>query len=232
MSNVTITDNIFDSILGRSGGGAIHVLYYSPTIRNNIFTSNVGGTGGAISCGTNAVYPSYPVVTNNLFSGNLGGYGGAFDCNGGHPTLSGNVFVGNESGHGGALTVENAGSVSLSRCVFVGNYAPGVCGYGGAIYGYQGFGIVENCTFYGNRADAYGGAIAGLSYSAFTISNSIFWGDSAPVGPEFYLGPFTVTYSDVAGGWVGEGNIDADPLFAAAPDDLRLLAGVAVYRCG
>jgi hypothetical protein len=47
------------------------------------------------------------------------------------------------------------------------------------------------------------------------ITNSIFWGNSAPSWPEIfnYSGSSDVTYSDIQGGWPGEGNIDIDPLF-------------------
>ena len=41
------------------------------------------------------------------------------------------------------------------------------------------------------------------------VTNCIFWGNNAG-GIE---GPATVTYSDVQGGYSGDGNINADPLF-------------------
>ena len=43
------------------------------------------------------------------------------------------------------------------------------------------------------------------------------WGNTAPSGPQIYnydeTSSATVSYSDVQGGWPGEGNIDADPCF-------------------
>ena len=53
--------------------------------------------------------------------------------------------------------------------------------------------------------------------SDLTLINSILW-DNSP--QEIELSPsssITVTYSDIQGGWEGEGNIDSDPLFCA-PD--------------
>jgi hypothetical protein len=44
------------------------------------------------------------------------------------------------------------------------------------------------------------------------VTNCILWGDF----PNEIGGSAVVTYSDVEGGWPGEGNIDADPLFADA----------------
>ncbi len=49
-----------------------------------------------------------------------------------------------------------------------------------------------------------------------TITNSVFWRDSVKIGEEirnWYSGEATVTYSNIIGGYPGEGNIKADPLF-------------------
>jgi hypothetical protein len=60
-----------------------------------------------------------------------------------------------------------------------------------------------------------------------TVTSCIFWGDI----PNEFGGNPQVTYSDVEGGWVGEGNIDEDPMFVLPnfvhPDrgDYRLLWG-------
>jgi len=60
-----------------------------------------------------------------------------------------------------------------------------------------------------------------------TVTSCILWNDTAPDGPEIYndASTPTVTYSNVEGGYVGDGNIDADPLFLGAPDDLHLGPG-------
>ena len=61
----------------------------------------------------------------------------------------------------------------------------------------------------------FGGGI-GCDDAYPTFTSSILWGDYAPSGPEIYVNSGTpeVTYSDVEGGWTGEGNLDEDPLFA------------------
>ncbi len=46
------------------------------------------------------------------------------------------------------------------------------------------------------------------SSASFNIRNSIVWGNSSSLG-----GVFSVTYSDIHGGYTGSGNIDADPMF-------------------
>ncbi|MBA7705263.1 hypothetical protein ES703_114089 [subsurface metagenome] len=78
-----------------------------------------------------------------------------------------------------------------------------------------------NCTFNANFA-SHGGGIANLpTNSSPRVSNCILWGDT----PDeiFVLSkPPVVTYSDVQGGWSGNGNnnIAVDPCFAdtSSPD--------------
>ena len=67
----------------------------------------------------------------------------------------------------------------------------------------------------------FGSGIYCLSSSP-TIINTIVWNNNAQ---QIYLGSgsVTVTYSNIQGGWEGEGNIDTDPLFADATNgDFRL----------
>ncbi len=106
---------------------------------------------------------------------------------------------------GGAMN----GPGTLLNCLFVGNTAD----RGG---GYSGTGSVHNCTFVTNVA-GLGAAVDG----AAVVSNTIAWSN--------FGDPFNgaeVTYSNIQGGWPGEGNIDTDPLFVdAANGDYRLSAG-------
>ena len=96
--------------------------------------------------------------------------------------------------------------------------------------GYRGGGIclemcegalVEGCLIRNNETAsgwgfAYGAGIyIGWSDGVVAVNN-ILWGDIGEYGDdEIYVdhGSLSVTFSDVMGGWSGEGNIDADPLF-------------------
>jgi len=50
--------------------------------------------------------------------------------------------------------------------------------------------------------------------SAAQVTNNILWGNTADSNPQIQGGYIsTITYCDIEGGWTGEGNIDADPLF-------------------
>ncbi|NQT18596.1 MAG: M6 family metalloprotease domain-containing protein [Planctomycetes bacterium] len=106
---------------------------------------------------------------------------------------------------------------------------------GGGIYCYSSSPTITNNTITANTASFYGGGgMACHLNSSATITNTILWGNTALTGPEIYLSDnstLTVTYSDVEGGesevyvgsgctliW-GDGNIDADPLFADPDND-------------
>jgi titin len=59
----------------------------------------------------------------------------------------------------------------------------------------------------------------------WTVTNSVVWGNTTP-GDMLGLGTFSVSYSDIEGGWMGTGNIDADPEFAdPASGDYHLGVG-------
>ena len=62
-----------------------------------------------------------------------------------------------------------------------------------------------------------GGGICCYSNSLPTVTNTIVWNND---GEEIHLdnSTITVSYSNIQGGWIGTGNIDADPLFAASGD--------------
>jgi len=73
---------------------------------------------------------------------------------------------------------------------------------------------LANCTITGNLATFGVGGACSSHGSTPTLTNCILWGDAPN---ELYVDPddpdLAITHSDVAGGYPGEGNIDADPLF-------------------
>ena len=66
-------------------------------------------------------------------------------------------------------------------------------------------------TMYNN----YGGAILFKDGSIGTVINSIFWENDITLMEygSMELSTLNASFSDIQGGWEGEGNIDADPLF-------------------
>jgi len=96
----------------------------------------------------------------------------------------------------------------MTNCIIARNSGPST---GGGIYFSDCYSYVNitNCTFTQNAATYRGGIYCSL-YAYRVFKNCIFWENA---GGEFYgTGP-TVTYSDIMGGYSGEGNINADPLF-------------------
>jgi len=80
--------------------------------------------------------------------------------------------------------------------------------YGGGIYCNGNNLILENVTICGNSADIGDGIYNGSSSSNLNVLNSILW-NSIHFGSD----SVTVAFSDVLGGWIGDGNINEDPLF-------------------
>jgi hypothetical protein len=81
---------------------------------------------------------------------------------------------------------------------------------------------VINCTFVENSAVSDSGGLGDAGGSRTTVSNCIFWGNTANSSAQIG-GASVVTYSCVQGGMSGEGNMDTDPRFADPQNgDFRL----------
>ncbi len=138
--------------------------------------------------------------------------------------LGGFTITNTVAERGAGVSCVGGSKPTISNCIFRGNSALGPASrmpraYGGAIYCQASNPRIASCTFHGNSAKTQGGAVY-CEGSAPTIINCIFWGNR-PDG--VYGSGLTVTYSDIQGGWKGEGNIDRDPLFAdAARGDCHL----------
>lgn len=143
-------------------------------------------------------------------SGKLGG--GIIAANGAAPRLDANVIRDNSADSGAGLFCASS-SPQITNTIFVNNNAVGL---GGGIYfGAGSQAVAVNNTVLKNSAGERGGGIYSAPTSAPRVSNSIVRQNEAPNGPEIRnKGLLSVTYSNVAGGWTGTGNIDADPLFA------------------
>ncbi|MFO1011144.1 MAG: hypothetical protein U1F29_13860 [Planctomycetota bacterium] len=125
-------------------------------------------------------------------------------------TVVGCVFEDNEAlDFGGGLCAGFQSSVTVSRCVFVGNRASGALGYGGGAYLHLGQLVLDRCTFWGNAAYAGGGAAL---YATHSIRNSIFWANE---GGDFFTNApsISITYSNTQSGVPGLGNLSVEPVF-------------------
>lgn len=143
------------------------------------------------------------------------------------PTIANCRIFGNQAtDFGGGMSCEGS-FANLFNCTFTGNDAF----VGGALScRAKGATSIVNCAFARNTGDLCGGVR--VDGSVVNITNSVLWSNENPQIVDNGAPP-GVTYSLVQGGWPGEGNVDADPLFADATgldavagtgdDDLRLL---------
>jgi predicted outer membrane repeat protein len=200
-------------------GGAAFVIGARPEFVYCTFVGNAASDGGAMSTSMWRDGPWFVsacdlVIRDCVFADNYArSWGGALDVGAGEPfTLEGCTFTRNKSGdRGGAIC--NAQSISLVNCLLIHNVA---ARGGGAVYSSGRALDIFSCTFSGNTAPA-GWALTSFTPRT-TVTNSILWDDGSEQSGEIEIGAITgldVTYSDIRGGWPpGEGNTDADPLFA------------------
>jgi parallel beta-helix repeat protein/predicted outer membrane repeat protein len=222
-SSPALNNCTFSNNSANSGGGMFNMMYSSPVVTNCTFSDNsaVRSGGGMVN-----EQSSSPVMTNCTFSGNSAGFhGGGMSSSLSSLVMTNCTFSDNLALHGGGMSSSYSSPVVIN-CTFSGNSASGVGG--GMINGchdprYTSPSVVTNCTFSGNSADQGGGAVYNACgdsrYKSLPVlTNCVLWMDSPN---EFYNEggvELVVTYSDIQGGYEGEGNIDADPLFLG-PDN-------------
>jgi hypothetical protein len=218
-------------------GTGIYCYSSSPTIRGNVITGNTAALGGGICC-----YDSWALIEGNTITGNTAkcfpnyasgrrGYGGGAGiyCSASSLTIKGNTITGNMAeAWGSGIFCLNYSSLNIEGNVIAENTAEGW--WGGGIYCESSSLTLNHNTIARNVAYVSGGGISCHDGASVSIFNSILWADSAGTGHEIYLEDETceaqVFYSDIEGGWEGEGNIDADPLFLMpTKHDYRLLWG-------
>jgi hypothetical protein len=190
------------------GGSGMYNDNSSPILTNCTFIWNRGGGGGAGMYNVN----SNPMLADCTFSGNsiiLNGGGMYNDSS--NPALLNCVFTGNTAGGSGGGMYSDNSSPALTNCTFSRNSAEDGGGMESLNFSRP---TLLNCTFSSNLATNAGGGINGFSHDGSsvrpTLVNCILWGST----PEQIWGSASVSYSNVEGGWPGEGNISAAPDFA------------------
>jgi parallel beta-helix repeat protein len=188
VTNCTITSNTAMV----DGGGLYHC---SGPITGCIISDNsTEGNGGGL-------YKCNGPITNCTITGNKaeGDGGGLYECNG---PITNCIIKGNSAGADGG-GIFGCYYDPITNCTITGNIAGGA---GGGIRGYD---TIKNCTITGNFAGDYCGGL----YAGGEITNCIIWGNQ-PIQND----ADDVTYSNIQGGWPGQGNIDQDPCFAFSTD--------------
>lgn len=248
----TISNNRIHNIYWGDGGG-IHIFESISLIKGNTISDNYCYCGaGGISC-----FSSNPTLLDNIISDNSSrGAGAGFLCHQSQPVIAGNQFTGNVSlvDEGGAIASYSSSMIFERNFV-----AYNISGFrGGGILNKYSDSYIRNNIFiynqcaaegaaifcsrtwsrsnptiinnviYGNQAGVNGGAIK-IIYADPIISNTIMWNNAPDEINRDDLSNPVITYSNIQGGWEGEGNIDTDPLFRnVADNDYHLMA----VQCG
>jgi parallel beta-helix repeat protein/predicted outer membrane repeat protein len=182
---------------------AIHHGSGSLSLTRCLFGHNSGSSGVGIDSWSGQLTATDCTFVDNVAIDS----GGAIRCLGGDYALHNCEFGGNVADRGGAIHHSN-GPGTISNCVFAGNVARE--SDGGAIYSRSKYTTVQNCTFSNNFATESGSAL--YAWKGATVQNCILLDNSLPaIG--FRNDEPLIRYSNVQGGWPGEGNIDLDPGF-------------------
>jgi len=189
----------------RGGAPAIYCYRGSPVVTNCVIARNSGG-GIHVHWGNPVI--RHCTIVNNSKDHYGGGIYVDFESS---PTIENCIISGNSAYRGGGIYCSESSGLVIRNSLIIGNkseYSGGGCYFEWSNV------VISGCTIAGNAAEENGGGIYSIDSSA-TVSDSILWGNYAPADAEI-SGDCTLRYSSVEGGWPGEGNIDADPCFAAA----------------
>jgi hypothetical protein len=222
------------SILDARGTGGVIIVDGASNVTISGLTIRGGrcGGGGGVSF-RSAMGCS---LVNNAISGNGAFLGGGILCvQGSNPVIAGNLITGNETRPtnfyakvGGGLFANDGAQPLLIHNVIVGNTAL-EWGGGAACWNGSHTRFVNN-TIVGNTAMTGGGLT--VFSSNVVVTNSIVRDNTAPTGSQLDGSPLLVSYSDVAGSWPGDGNIDADPLFDGGTGRYNLTPGSPCVDAG
>lgn len=212
LSGFTITGGMID------GGAGISCANASPTIDNCVITGNQTAWrgGGIYLFNTNALIADCIISDNLAFcddpvpSDDV--YGAGVFAADGSPVFVNCRIINNTSeqwlyteamGLAGGIY---AWPATLINCLIAGNTANRA--FGGGYLG--GSSVLLNCTIVGNSGTSESGGV--YCDSEAEIKRSIAWNNF----PNSISGNPAVTYTDVQGGYAGEGNIDSDPIFVTS----------------
>jgi len=188
-TTVELTDCVFSRNRGTSYYGGLFCGYDNTraTLTRCVFQENSATYGGgAVGSGSSRVTIVESRFIGNTVWGESWSRGGAIMASGGEVSVLGSIFSGNRGSHYGAALYNDVCRLDLTNCTFAGNVALD--------------GRLVACS--SQDADT----------AFLRASNCIVWDGGSEVFTEG-LADICIRYSDVWGGYPGDGNIDADPCF-------------------
>jgi len=172
------------------------------TITNGYFVF-----GGGIFCEND----SSPLINNCIITKNMGG----IYLSSASPTIYNcNITHNVSSGPGGGISCFDSNMV-IRNCIISEN-----SGWdGGGIYCYNSSPVITNCTFTSNKViSVYSGGAIYCYNSSLIVTNCILWNVLCDEIRLALASSAVITFSNIQGGYEGEGNIDEDPCFAFSSD--------------
>ena len=191
-------------------GGGVLIQYSSPVIRHNRIVGN---------------------FAIRVYSNAISGGGGGIRVGDGVPRILNNVIMDNEGLYGGGIVLNYTGGI-VKNNVIANNRVYAAAGSaptfgGGGIWTIEDFGsnlkVIENNTIYGNSVGGFLGGFSGrgggilIEGTSAIVRSNIIWGNTQLGGGQIWdgaVGTPLVTFTDVEGGYAGDGNIDIDPFLA------------------
>jgi hypothetical protein len=228
--------NSYHVVEGAASGGRLDGVYVTAGDASGSTVPNNRGGGLYVPPQVGST-PAMTVVRTRFVGNRAITSGGGISVDDANVVLSNIEFIGNgaanDAGGGLHVTATDFGQVWMANVVFTGNSA-GTSG--GAIANPDGSATLYNVTMAQNEAVDSGGGL--YTTAATTVYNTIFWGNTAGLGPEIYTDATLSLNTSVLEGdtstIAGTGSVtssyvqDADPLFvdstgadgtAGTPDD-------------
>lgn len=200
-----VTDGFID--VPETGGG-VYLENSSAIFVRCVFTGNKATVmGGAV-----AIWGGSPTFVNCRFYDNDGGWaaGAVFNRRSATPTFANCLFYENKAWEAGAIAMVT-GAPTFVNCTLSDNQA--TIGKGGALFDTRGEAVLRNCILWNNVAGVTG------THEIFNLPGA--------------GGTTAVAYSDIKGGWSGDGNIASDPLFVdVSKNDYHLQSGSPCTSAG
>jgi hypothetical protein len=226
-------------------GGGIYCLRSSPTIAHCIIQKNHSYQhGGGIYCEGSSPFIDGNNILNNSsglsgdFFSSIEGSGGGIYLKDSSPVITNNIilrnksgFIGGFAGDGGGIYIKGTSSPTIVNNLIRENNS--IEGAGGGVYCLGTQTLFYNNIFHNNSALGFIGFGGGIwADSSTIIKNCIFWENSwilSDIDTEFVSeieGNPNITFSNIRGGFPGDGNIDQDPLYVnASKGDFHLSSG-------
>lgn len=183
-------------------------------------TGGNGVDGGGVKC-----WITSPTLLNLIIIGNAASHhgGGVYCQKESYPLLINCTIKDNTaSWRGGGVRSQYGAAPEMHNCVVLGNVAFDT---GGGIDCDRSSPILKHCSIIGNKAYNGCGGLRSYSESFPVLTNCILWNTGEEITTYLTDSPL-ITYSCIQGGWGGEGNIDANPMFMSMEQgDVRLQDG-------